>query len=454
VGPLTYETAFERDPPPGAHLASGSCSTKWANMDVQESAISTDRVSPSTKLQVQDPAVLSEVERLLAGRTRDIRLKGKLRLLFQERSWPRTAKIVRAWMTWVVVLDVVTLALNAILLPKAIALSMLLPACLLPPAAMATAFVWQRPRAQWLQRISIIAGLFLIFLSVALVGVSAGGEFYERHLNIMLFVAITAIIIFGVPLNWTVTVASLALGLYLVFQLQNPSLEKGSAVAATLFFASGIIATVVARRTMTILAQKTFLLELRDRSRVAELADANARLERLARTDPLTGISNRRWMMETLDHLWSDGMERRGCAMLMCDIDEFKNLNDRLGHAEGDRCLVKVAGIIQSSVRRNRDHVARYGGEEFLIVLPGVDEREAIAMGERIRGSVEAASLPNPASRVLPYVTLSIGVAAQRPGDEIIPPERLQNQADAALYLAKQAGRNRVVLHKAGALGT
>ncbi|MBB4232812.1 hypothetical protein [Rhizobium mongolense] len=116
---------------------------------------------------------------------------------------------------------------------------------------MAVAVAWQRPRAPWLQGLSLIAGMFLILLSIAVVGVSAGGEFYQRHLNIMLFVAITAIIIFGIPLAWTVTIAVLALGLYLVFQLLNPSLEIGSAVAATLFFASGIIATVVARRTMT-----------------------------------------------------------------------------------------------------------------------------------------------------------------------------------------------------------
>nr|WP_289624456.1 GGDEF domain-containing protein [Sinorhizobium sp. 7-81] len=420
-------------------------------MELKESALADSHVtaSPEMRSQPPNPVVMAEVERLLAGRTRDIRLKGELAGLFQERSWARTAKIIRAWMTWVVLLDVLTLGLNAILLPKAVALSMLPPACILPPAALATALVWRKPRGAWLQRVSLLTGLFLILLSVALVGVSAGGEFYERHLNIMLFVAITAIIIFAVPLAWTVTVASFALALYLIFQLQNPILNRGSAVAGTLFFASGIVATIVARRTMTILAQKTFLLELRDKRRVAELADANARLERLAKTDPLTGIANRRWMMETLNRLWSAGAERPpGNAMLMCDIDDFKNLNDRLGHAEGDRCLVKVAGIIQSSVRRNRDHVARYGGEEFLVVLPGADERAALATAERIRASVEAASLPNPASRVSPYVTLSIGVAAQASSEAIIAPEKLQNQADEALYLAKKTGRNRVILYK------
>ncbi|MDX0603468.1 diguanylate cyclase [Sinorhizobium medicae] len=400
-------------------------------MELQESAIYAGPpiASPEVRSQPLRPAVMAEVERLLGGRTRDVRLKGELGRLFEERSWSRTAKIIRAWMIWVTLLDVLTLGLNAILLPNAVALSMLPPACILPPAALATAFIWRKPRGVGLQRVSLVAGLFLILLSVALVGVSAGGEFYERHLNIMLFVAITAIIIFSIPLAWTVAVASFALALYLIFQLRNPMLDTGSAVAGTLFFTSGIVATVVARRTMTILAQKTFLLELRDKRRVAALADANARLERLAKTGA--------------------GAERpAGTAMLMCDIDDFKSLNDRLGHAEGDRCLVKVAGIIQSSVRRNRDHVARYGGEEFLVVLPGADVQAALATAERIRASVEAASLPNPASRVAPYVTLSIGVAAQGAAGEIIGPERLQNQADTALYLAKKAGRNRVVLFR------
>ncbi|WFP60224.1 diguanylate cyclase [Mesorhizobium sp. WSM4904] len=400
-------------------------------------------------LDTQDsPAITAEVERLLARRTRDIRLKGDIQRLFRARIWSQTAKIIRAWMIWVAFLDVLTLALNMLMLPKAIALSMLLPGAIIPPVVVAVVLVWRKPRAPWLQGATLIAGMLLILLSVALVGVSAGGEFYERHLNIMLFVAITAIIIFGIPLAWTVTIAALALSLYLVFQLQNPRLEIGSAVAATLFFASGIFATVAARRTMTILAQKTFLFELRDRRRVAELAQANDQLKLLARTDPLTGLSNRRWMTETLDHLWSSG--RKGPAavgMLMCDIDDFKRLNDRLGHAEGDRCLVRVAGIIRDNVRHDRDHVARYGGEEFLVLLPEVNEQEAVAVAERIRESVEAAAFPNPASRVSRHVTISIGVAVQAQADEARSPEQLQRQADAALYLAKQTGRNRVLLH-------
>jgi diguanylate cyclase (GGDEF)-like protein len=413
---------------------------------LQGTAIVTDRVHIDA---VDDPEITAQVEALLSRRTRDIRLVGRINTLFRERVWSQTAKTIRAWMIWVAFLDVLTLALYMLLLPRPVALSMLLPGAIIPPVVIAVVLIWRKPRAPWLQGATLIAGMFLILLSVALVGATAGGEFYERHLNIMLFVTITATIIFSIPLAWTVTISALALGLYLAFQLQNPELAIGSAVAATLFFASGVFATVAARRTMTILAQKTFLLELRDRHRVAELAAANDQLKLLARTDPLTGLANRRWMTETLDQLWSGRKKiRGGAAMLMCDIDEFKMLNDRLGHGEGDRCLVKVAGIIQANVRYDRDHVARYGGEEFLVLLPGVSEQEAVAAAERIRESVEAAALPNPASRVSPHVTMSIGVAVQSPAEVDASPEQLQRQADAALYLAKQAGRNRVLLHK------
>lgn len=390
---------------------------------------------------------MNDVEQLLGGRTRDIRLDGKLAHLFRDRSWRQTAKIVRAWMLWVIFLDFLTLGVDALLLPMQTLERMMLPAAILPPAALIAAVAFRRPCPVWLQGTVLINSMFLILLSVALVGVSAGGEFYERHLTIMLFVAVTAIVIFPIPISWAGAIATFALGLYFIFQLKNPEIEPGSALAGTLFFTSGMAATLVARRTATILAQKTFLLELRDRFRLADLTVANARLERLARTDPLTGVANRRSMMETLHDFWDKGLApQNGAALLMCDVDDFKRLNDTFGHAEGDRCLVKVAGIIQSCMRNDMDHVARFGGEEFLVFLPECDEMNAREIAEKIRSRVEAASLINPAARAAPCVTLSIGVAAILPGKSVISADELQQKADASLYLAKKQGRNCVVI--------
>lgn len=401
------------------------------------------------------PEVDQEVERQLSGRTRDIRLDRTLTRLFRERSWPQTSKIIRAWMIWVILLDALTLALNAVLLPAETVRCMLLPASILVPAALVAAAVFSKPRAVRVQGATVLTSMFLILLSVAMVGVSTGGEFYERHLTIMLFVAVTAIVIFPVPLGWSMTIATCALGIYLVFQLHNPEIAVGSAAAATLFFASGVAATLVARRTAIVLAHKTFLLELRDRRRLADLADANNRLELLARTDPLTGVANRRSMAEAINRCWTGAREPgSGIAMLMCDIDEFKKLNDNLGHAEGDRCLIKIAGIIQSSLGSERDQVARFGGEEFLVLLPNATEENAKAVAETIRSRVEAAVLDNPSSRVAPYVTISVGVAAGTADRDGVSPDQLQRWADAALYRAKSSGRNRVAVYQCDGRGS
>ena len=348
-------------------------------------------------------------------------------------------------MIWVAILDMLTLVLNLLTLPNALATQMLLPGALIPPAAAGVVLFWRRPLSMWLLSVSLLGGVFLILLSIALMGASAGGDYYERYLYIMLLVAITAIIIFSVPLWCSIAIAGVALAIYLTFQLRNPHLETGGALAVTLFFASGVFAVVAARRAMTILAQKSFLLELRDRHRVEELARANEQLARLVRTDPLTGVANRRWIAETLTSLYDRRAQpAEGIAMLMCDIDDFKKLNDQLGHAEGDRCLVQVARIIQDNIRREGDHVARYGGEEFLVLLPGTGEQGAETVAQRICEAVVQAAIPNPASRVQPIVTLSIGVAAQATIGNQSKSEQLQRRADAALYAAKRSGRNRV----------
>lgn len=434
-----------------AKLGAGDI-TNVPRMTVPPASVPKRRSGPLARVRFYGSRpVITDVEQLLAMRTRDIRLDGEIGKLFRDRIWSQSAKIIRAWMIWVALLNVLMLTLSWLTLPPAVTLSMLVPGAVLSPVAIAIFLIWRKPRAQRLQRVALVVGMGVILLCVALIGEAAGGGYHERYLNIMMVVAISAIIIFGIPLRWTAAIAAITVCLYCIFQLRNPDLGTGSALAWTLFFACGIGATVVARHSMTLLAQKAFLLDLRDKTRVAELAAANDRLEELARTDPLTGVANRRWMTEILDALWSAPRSRVSGALLMCDIDDFKNLNDRLGHGEGDRCLIEVARLIGDCVRRDGDKVARYGGEEFLVLLRGVDTQAALATAERIRRSIADAGLANPGSQVSPQVTISIGVAALEPGDGDVTPQQLQKRADEALYLAKQSGRNRVVLYGADA---
>jgi diguanylate cyclase (GGDEF)-like protein len=170
------------------------------------------------------------------------------------------------------------------------------------------------------------------------------------------------------------------------------------------------------------------------------LREQNELLGTLAVTDSLTGLYNRK----KLDDILSDQFvrfqrNRRPFALLMLDLDDFKGINDRDGHATGDEVLVKVASILSQSVR-TIDYVARYGGDEFVAILTETTMEEALEVAERIRSSVDVLIIP--ARNHLISVTVSIGVAPSREGDN--SPEMMLFRADHALYQAKSAGRNQV----------
>ena len=180
--------------------------------------------------------------------------------------------------------------------------------------------------------------------------------------------------------------------------------------------------------------------------RTEELRQANEHLSRLSFADALTGLANRRRFDAALQEEWRRARRAQGpLALVIADIDSFKRYNDLLGHQEGDRCLGRVAGVFAGAVgRRAGDLAARYGGEEFVVLLPGVEREAALALAEQMRAACEALAIPHPDSPAAAVVTLSLGVAVCRPADEDATLEALVAAADAALYRAKQQGRNRV----------
>ena len=185
-------------------------------------------------------------------------------------------------------------------------------------------------------------------------------------------------------------------------------------------------------------------MELVVAQRTEELRLANENLARLSFADALTGLANRRCFDETLDKEWRRASRLQiPLAVVMADVDEFKLYNDALGHPEGDRCLAAVAEVLRKSLGRAGDLAARYGGEEFVVLIPGADQVAALAVAEGMRAACQARAIAHPASPVGPCVTLSLGVASCVPSDQTSG-AWLVAQADAALYRAKQEGRNRV----------
>lgn len=170
-----------------------------------------------------------------------------------------------------------------------------------------------------------------------------------------------------------------------------------------------------------------------------ELRKMTELLRVAARTDELTGLANRRLMKERIiEEIHRYERTKRPFSIIMADIDHFKKINDRLGHGCGDVILKQMADCMQMSLRRV-DTVSRWGGEEFLILLPEADPDQTLCIAERVRSKIENESTSYEGESI--SVTISLGVSAWKEGCTM---EQFIQEADSALYNAKQGGRNRV----------
>ncbi len=241
------------------------------------------------------------------------------------------------------------------------------------------------------------------------------------------------------------------------------AVEVGECVGEVSFFDSRLPSTqVFASETSTVLQirqdilwrmvscsheiARNLLYIMSERVRYSNLVIADSfemqrMYQKFATIDALTGLHNRGWLDERFDReIKRSERDQLDACLLMIDVDHFKNINDRYGHLAGDRILVTVGRSIKEPLRPN-DMVARYGGEEFSVLLPETTVDNAAAIAERLRMRVSRADPGTLQEYSLPKVTVSIGVAGFRPGGSL---ESLIAEADAAMFEAKQAGRNRV----------
>lgn len=186
------------------------------------------------------------------------------------------------------------------------------------------------------------------------------------------------------------------------------------------------------------------VLERKVQERNAELIEAVRKLRELTVTDALTGVFNRRHFDEVLRHEVKRAARSNDCLGLMIlDADHFKSVNDTWGHQTGDVCLQTIARILREQVSRECDVVARFGGEEFCLVLPSTSPEGVLLIAERVRQTLEATVIQGPRESF--RITASIGAVCVVPTD-LDDGLRLLSTADAALYMAKAGGRNRVCM--------
>lgn len=205
-----------------------------------------------------------------------------------------------------------------------------------------------------------------------------------------------------------------------------------------------VFAYAVVLLLITFIGNQVATLRRVVRARNRELEAAVAELKELATLDPLTRLPNRRSIMDQLVHEESRAdrrtPEENSLCLCLLDVDHFKRINDTFGHQVGDSALQQVADELLKLLRKG-DFVGRYGGEEFLLILPESTRDGATVAAERVRRAIAEARLP--ALGTAEHLTVSVGVAVHRPGDAV---EGTLARADAALYQAKDGGRNRVVL--------
>jgi len=175
------------------------------------------------------------------------------------------------------------------------------------------------------------------------------------------------------------------------------------------------------------------------------LREFNLRLQLMAKTDPLTGITNRGYFMDLLNtELRRSIRYNRTFSVLILDLDDFKSINDTYGHAAGDEVLRSATRILQNSELRKGDFLGRIGGEEFGVVLPETDLPGASDVAERLRINLEKTAVVLKKKEL--YITASIGVSEYKAGDT---EDTLLQRADHAMYRAKKSGRNKVCLGEA-----
>lgn len=198
---------------------------------------------------------------------------------------------------------------------------------------------------------------------------------------------------------------------------------------------------------------KVLLREVADQLAVAlrqaelyqQVCTANQALEQLANLDGLTQVANRRRFDDYLNQVWRQQQrDQQPLSLILCDVDYFKRYNDCWGHLRGDDCLKQMVNLLTQTINRPSDLVARYGGEEFALVLPNTSQAGANHLAAQVQQAIAAAAIPHPDSPLGSYLTISLGVASMVPSPDY-EPTRLITHADAALYLAKEQGRNRCV---------
>jgi diguanylate cyclase (GGDEF)-like protein len=294
----------------------------------------------------------------------------------------------------------------------------------------------------------VIRNLLVASVPLAMIGGIIAVFSVSRHIDVthyQYFIVITVMfgnVVLRPGFAYAVAASVAAVFAHAAACFLHPMMPTSVAVIAvfSLIVSAGV--TLLAGYSIERDMRRAYLMRLKDQLAQRDLQRTAETLEQISNIDPLTGLANRRGVDAQVAALFRSGEGGRPFCVLMVDVDHFKGFNDRYGHRHGDTCLTHVAAAVSGAVGGPRDIVGRFGGEEFIAILPDASLGEATRIAERMRLTLERLAIPH-AGSPFGVATISIGVGAGTVGD-IVHLGHAIDTADAALYAAKAAGRNRV----------
>jgi diguanylate cyclase (GGDEF)-like protein len=387
-----------------------------------------------------DPDFEPRIEALLNAPQSGSSLPPDIFALYQAAIRRTAHRTVLRWAILAAIIDLGAGSFDFALFPKPLIAMDVQFHCLTALSFLCGAALFQRPRFSPIQQAGIIIPCLLTVLAGGITGAMCGSLLLrDELLGYGAIIVITGIMFFPIAIAYTIAMSVLAWLFIAGFTIAEP-LPWAAKCQSLAVYAGAMGSLIWGRHILNNRQVQLFLLNTREELRAARASRLNERLSSIAYTDPLTEIPSRRYFDEICASMSDNTKNLFPLSLCMIDIDHFKNLNDNLGHIQGDRCLRIIAKAIRQHLRTT-DILARYGGEEFVLVLPSTNATAAREAAERICGAIASLDHPNPGS---PFgrVTASFGVATA-----VAPPLAIQSlleAADAALYRAKTAGRNRV----------
>lgn len=424
--------------------------------DLQSAAESTpltatapERAMAFGRAESQDLEIEAElrqgIEAGLRPNSRLQRLSPELERRFEARTWQRRARGARIWLATIALLDLLCLGIDACTLPGHLWYAAMMRGLVITPACLLGMLLLTR-RLRWsIEGLAVGLPTLLILVVSWHLGTLAGGVHFERYCTAALVACFAATIIPNMTVRCAAIHAMLSVVLFELMVLGRPGQGFVANIELVTLYPMAMLAAVHFRVRMERIRRRNFLLTQRDALRVRELARANQQFLALSNTDPLTGVFNRRFFESQCLVAWRAAEQSNGwMSVLLIDIDHFTALNEQLGHVQGDQYLREVAGAIGAAARAGIDFIARLGSDEFAVLLPGADNEAAAGIAERIRCAIDLLHLSNPAAANSQHLTVGVGIATMRAGDERNSSGRLLGAARAALVDSKPRRRDPV----------